>query len=463
MSLHCPFRKVLRLRSRGVTIAAMSGQGRPPEPLMPAAAPVAPRASLQPGGEPLPLHDQVRRLMRRDHVCLVNLFGPRGAGKTAALQHLASVLPADGSVILLDEDGHRWPIDGGGASTVVRPADGMLITATRSPVKDPEAIPLRMSPWDMDDAIEYLLSTRRDRCASVMERIKDSRRVEVFGVPGLWKVVLDEVTADGSLASPTDALRRALASRLGDERLRRRAAGYCLRRGLPPAVANPSDPPSFFRRDDPLLARLLAYRPVQVILAAQRIVWDLARSAGRDHVGARLPPDLVREVASLVAFREPAMQALRGFIGGQDRRTHSTSATILHATNTGWRPEPGSKPTLTAAALAGASWPGVDLSDTCIAAADLSGADLSGADLDGVAAGSTVLRGASLRNAWLRGIRAVLADLSGADLCGACADRGFFDGANLAGADLSDASLQEACLAAANLEAARLVGTDLRK
>ena len=43
-----------------------------------------------------------------------------------------------------------------------------------------------------------------------------------------------------------------------------------------------------------------------------------------------------------------------------------------------------------------------------------------------------VLRGASLRNAWLRGIRAVLADLSGAQLCGACADRGTFDGANLA-------------------------------
>ena len=50
--------------------------------------------------------------MRRDHHCVVNLFGPRGAGKTAALQHLASVLPADGSVTLLDENGGRWPADG---------------------------------------------------------------------------------------------------------------------------------------------------------------------------------------------------------------------------------------------------------------------------------------------------------------------------------------------------------------
>src|SRR2546423_14013961 len=112
LALHCPFRKVLRPRSCGVTIAAMSGQGCRPEPLMPAAAPVTPRASLQPGGEPLPLHDQVRRLMRRDHHCIVNLFGPRGAGKTAALQHLASVLPADGSVTLLDANGGRTPAGG---------------------------------------------------------------------------------------------------------------------------------------------------------------------------------------------------------------------------------------------------------------------------------------------------------------------------------------------------------------
>jgi uncharacterized protein YjbI with pentapeptide repeats len=433
----------------------MSGEGWNPSP--PHVA-VTPRASLCPGGEPLPLHDQVRQLLRRGRLSVVNVFGPRGSGKTTALRHLASVLPADGTVRLMDESGWYWP-----DVTTFRYGDGVMVAATRKPFSGEHVVGLEMARWGPDDVIEYLLSTRRERCASVMDRIKGSPGHELSGLPELWAVVLDEMAADASLASPADALRHFLAARLGDPYVRRLATDFCLRRLLNEGTADPIEPPGYFARFDAVLARLIAYRPVQVILAAQRVVWDLAAGTGRDHLAKRLPPDLVRGVAALAAFRAPVVGALRRLVRGCDRRLHPNAATLLHATKCGWRPEGSVKPTLATALLSGADWAGVDLCGACLSGADLSGANLCRAELDAAAAGATVFRGANLRGAWLRRIRAGVADFVGADLCCACADRGNFDGAEMAGADLSAASCRGASLELADLTGARVVAADLRK
>ena len=435
----------------------MFGQGR--EPLHPLPAAVTPRALLCPGGEPLPLHDQVRRLMQRQRHCVVNLFGPRGSGKTAALRHLAAVLPSDGTVTLIDENGVWWPAGVGAANQARR----VVVAATREPLGSYEAVGLEMARWGPDDVIEYLLATRRERCGSVMDRIRDAPGAELAGLPELWAAVLDEMAADASLASPADALRHFLAARLGDAYLRRLATDFCLRRLVQEGTDDPVEPPGYFSRVDATLARLIAYRPVQVILAAQRIVWDLAVGTGRDHLAKRLPSDLVDAVAALAVFRAPVMYALRRLVEGGDRPVHPNAATLLHATKTGWRPEGGARPTLTAALLPGADWAGVDLCGVCVSAADFSGANLSGARLDEAAAGAAVLRGASLRGASLRRLRAPCADLAGADLCGACALHAAFDGASLASADLSAADCRGASFANADLGGARFVAADLRE
>src|SRR5687768_14339920 len=95
---------------------APEGRGRespqpPPLPVVPRRAvvtprarPAAPAAAVGPGrrpsvgspasftdGDVLPLHVHVTRLWSQCARGLVNLFGPRGCGKTAALQHLAAV------------------------------------------------------------------------------------------------------------------------------------------------------------------------------------------------------------------------------------------------------------------------------------------------------------------------------------------------------------------------------------
>jgi len=321
---------------------------------------------------------------------------------------------------------------------------------------------LEMARWGADDLIEYLLATHRDRCPSVMGRLKQSPAdaSAVDGVAALWSVVLEAMCSNDALATPVEALRHVLAARLGDACVRQVTTDYCLTRLLR-ADASGDEPPGYFARADPLLARLISCRPVQVLLAAQRIVWDLAAGTGSEHVGTRLPPDLVREVAALATFREPVMGALRDLTAGSDRRAHSTAASILHATDTGWRPAP--RTTLVGAGLAGARWPRVDLSDVSLSGADLCDAVLDGARLDGAAAGQTRFRGASFRAASLRGLRAIEADFSGADLCGACADEGHFDDADLSGADLSAGSFRAAWFTRANLSDARLIAADFRK
>ena len=441
---------------------------RPRDPLAPHPAPVTPRASLSPDGEPLPLHDQVQRLLRRNPASAVTLVGPRGSGKTAALEHLAATLPPDSPVVLVDADGRYWA----GGNHLGH--DRLIITAARDTscdtARDRPRVMLEMARWDTDHLIEYLLATRRDCCASVMNRLKNAPGSEpasaIDGVPGLWSVVLDAMCENSALATPAEALRHVLASRLGDAYLRRLATDFCLQRVLHAERADGADPPGFFERADALLARLIGYRAVQVILAAQRIVWDLAAGAGREHVAVpavKFPPGLVREVAALAAFRAPVMHALRAFACGHDRMAHPTAATILHATKTNWRPEPGIKPCLTGAKLTGAEWPGADLSGGSVSDADLSGATLTAAKLDDAAAGGAVLRGASLRGASLRGTRAIRADLRGADLVAAQGDGVYFDGADLSSADLSSGSFSGAWFIRADLRGARLVSAELFK
>ena len=391
----------------------------------------------------------------------MNLFGPAGSGKTEALRHLAAVLPDDGSFILRDADGGQWPALPAGTGASAR----VLVAATRERVKDRQVVALGMAPWGQDDVIEYLLATRRELCAAVMARLKAEPQLDLAGLPALWAVVLDAMCGSAALATPAEALRHVLASRLGDAYLRRRATDFCVQSLLRP-LDGPAEPPAHFHRADPLLARLIGHRAVQVVLAAQRVVWDLAAGAAREHLSCssvRFPPDLVREVAALASFRAPVMHALRSFADGNDRDTHAIAASLLHAAGGGWRPGRGAKPSLGRARLAGIHWPGVDLAGASIASADLSGASLAGAVMDDAAAHEALLRGASLRIASLRGLRAIRADLRGADLGGARADGAYFDNAYLSRADLSKASCRGACFDGADLRGARLVDADLRR
>jgi uncharacterized protein YjbI with pentapeptide repeats len=447
---------------------ALAEAGRAPQMPHPACAPVTPRACAAPDGEPLPLHDHVRRLLSRRAKGLVNVFGPRGSGKSTALRHLAAVLPPDADVVLLD-DKSIWFAGAAAHAWVTGAASGncLVVFASRSRTDHAHLAAFRMAPWTADDAIEYLLATYPDRCPSVMARVKDAladAATATRSIPELWRIVLDQMIASDAVATPVEALRHFLASRLGDDEVRQRTTDYCLMQALTghlPGNEIDPDPPSWFERADPLLARLIGYFPVQVLLAAQRIVWDLGAGNGRDHLHRRLPGEVLQEVAALAAFREPVMDELRWLLRSKGaRRAHPTAASILHATGTGWRPE-GCKPNLSCASLAGAQWAGVDLAGADLSAAHLATARLNGARLDDANVASTDLAGASLRGASLKKLRAANAVLAGADLSAARAGGAEFDMADLCGADLSAATLAGANFTGADLTAADLSAATL--
>ena len=417
---------------------------------------VTPRACAAPDGEPLPFHHHVRRIAARNKAGLINLFGEVGTGKSTALHHLAAVFAPAPGITLLDED----------ADPTTAPATTRIVVlATRRRMARPHLAAFRMAPWTRDDVIEYLLATRPDRCASVMARLKDAPDgVGLGGVPELWAVVLEQMLADETIATPAEALRHFLAARLGDDALPRKVTDHCLRllfRGFDPETADTSALPDWFDRVDPAVARLIRHPPVQLLLAAQRIVWDIAGGRGRGHLHRPLPGELMREVAALAAFREPALNELRWVVQDRrDRLAQPAAASLLHATGTRWKPE-GNKPCLTGARLDGAAWAGVDLAGAELSAAHLCGAQLDTARLDDANVQAADLTGASLRGASLRKLRALNAVLRDAALAAANAAGADFGSADLSGADLSAADLTEALFVNADLSGASLRGATL--
>ena len=432
----------------------------PPLPLVPRRAVVTPRARAVPDGEVLPLHHHIQRLLRHGAQGWVNVFGPRGSGKTAALEHLVAVLPPESGVLLIDECGT--------AKSMRRRAErSLIIAASRDRWHGMHLAAFEMARWTDDDLIEYLLTRCKERCASVMGRLKDdSSRAALGGAPELWAVVLEEMIAHDALATPAEALRHWLAARLGDPYFRRLVTDYCLKCAMRAdgGEAVDEEPPRFVAGVDPAVARLVAHEPVRLILAAQRIVWDLAGGTGAGHLHKPLPAELVAGVAALAAFRAPVMDSLRRLV--QDRHhkpAHAAAATILHATGTGWRPaDGGPRPDLHGAALHGAAWAGVDLKKANLDGADFSRATLDGAKLDDTSAAFTHLHAASLREASLTGLRAGNADLAGAVLACACATCAHFPNADLRGADMTGAVLAQAHFEGADLRRATLRAASLK-
>jgi uncharacterized protein YjbI with pentapeptide repeats len=465
---------------------ALGAGGGAAAAVCPRRAAVVPRARAVEGGAALPLHERILNLVAARRRGPVNLYGPPGSGKSAALAHLAAVLPGDAPVALLDCGTPEL------AAAVGRKC--LAVYATRGRQAPGNQIALEMAPWGEDDWVEYLAATRRGRCSSVMERLRacDDRGI-LGGRPELWRVVLDSMAADTGLPDVASALRSHLASQLADPNARDAAMDFSLQmlilgaardRDAVPRIApkhlggpqlrglaelattlSATAAPDTLPAD---AARLVRHRAVQVALAAQCVLWQLRRGAGVvDLLESRLPRDLIREVAALASMADlPTIgklkqkpgasipsptERLKEITAGADPRGHPVAISILHAAGVGWRPEGKRLPFLGGADLTRAKWEGVDLSHAVLVDSDLSGADLGRASLDYCMADRTLFRGVRLVRASLAKLAAREADFTAADLSHARA----------AGADLRDAMLRGSILDRADLSAARLEGADL--
>jgi uncharacterized protein YjbI with pentapeptide repeats len=402
-------------------------------------------------GDELLLEDVVRSFLDAGRNCTIQLRADRDSG-AVALRHLAFVFAGTPEMRLRLTPGPTVVLQG---------------QAGPNPL-----VNYFLAPWGRDDWIEYLLAEHRDRCGSVMRRLLRQEEPDpLYGNPHLWRVALDLMAADESLATVREAALRHVGSLLSDLSLLPKVQAACVEMLTRHRKAEPKlVKASFIKKLPPLI---LHQPSLQLLLAADRIAADLAAQADCPYLDSRMPLELVRQAGRLIGRLPEAVDHLKRLVGA---KRWPMMASLLHAANCGWVPDPERLPYLAGAYLSGAAWPdaalvglkahGADLAGADLRRANLSRADLVNANLVGACLQRAVLVGASARlarlaRADLSFARLTLALLMSADLRGADLDSALLDGASLQGARLDRACLTGADLCGANLVNAQLSGADL--
>jgi len=412
---------------------------------------VRPRVYSRNTGESLLLEDLLEPHLQRGDAGAICIQGRPGSGKSSALRNLAARIPSGSIVELLDEPSRE---------RVLELCDRMLVVYAADL---PHAIEHRASfvlaRWGEDEALEYVLAAHKERCASIMKRIRAAGD-NLPETPELWTICIDRMAEDDSIDGWEAALRRHLGQRV-PPRFLRCARQTCWRRVAWPAAKGPDEVTLWghsgllgflmghgLAKED---VRLLRHPDVRMTLAAERLAG--VDEDGIFHVGlrARIPIELIRKAAALVAERPDRLEGLQAYLQYQ-KTAQPMGASLLHATGTGWRPPmPGSITSFLGAHLAGIRWPGAHLSSAKFAKANLTAADLSESALHQVDFSDACLRQARLRGSSLNLAVAADADLTGADLSHVRA----------AQIDFTNATLRETNFESAYLYRARFPGCDL--
>lgn len=430
----------------------LPGTGSPVCQPAPRRATVLPRVCKEAGGAALPLEQHVRRLLDAGARGVVGLCGPPGSGKSTALAHVAAVLPSAAPVSF---------VDGRVASTALAPDRLVLQASCDVPDSHDLCALFDMAPWTEDDCVQYLATVHRERCASVLARIRRSRNLDALrGLPELWHIVLDVMAADESIRDIESALLWHVAMELPDEAGRRHAGSVCINcQAIRDRRLDSTSMTSFNAR----VTRLLRHQAVQLPLAAEELLKQLESSEDHRLPTRMLPIELIERTGFMALGRPRVREALEAIVGGQAKGSQSLAASILTAMSTDWRPRDGSSPNFGRAVLRGVKWDGLCLAGADFTAADLQGADLCHAALHDLSAQFVNLSGASCSSAWLRrgGFRCAV--LKSADLTDAAAMRCDFASADLESANLSRADLRHSKFVRSNLNRAKFVEANLRK
>ncbi len=372
--------------------------------LLPQRALVRPRVHVGHDGESPLLEDEILTLVAKGARGLVYVLGSPGSGKTTALRHLATVLPARAGVVLSDDD------DPAKAEALHASSGCLVVCAAAAPQRRPFLAAYQLAPWGNDELIEYLLAAHPHDCGTVMARIGGDDRQLLRGIPELWRPVLDHLARDASLAGARKALDRH-ARALIDKRDWERVGRACLK-NLTEGKRSPPKPRSKTAGSREI-ARMLRHGEVQLIFAAQRAAADLHDRARCRYLAKGLSRPLVQAIGAATAGDGRALDHLFTLL--VRRRKHQPMASsILLAANPEWAPAAGHVPVLSGAYLEHAAWSAVELPAVNLAGAHLAYAQLAKAQLDEADA-----RRSDLEHAWLAGASLVRWNVEEADLKGA--------------------------------------------
>ena len=417
----------------------------------PRRATVLPRVCKEAGGAALPLEQHVRRLLDQGVRGVIGLCGPPGSGKSTALAHVAAVLPSAAPISFID----------GLAEPAALAPDRLVLQASCDVPDSHDLCALfDMAPWTEDDCVQYLATVHRERCASVLARIRRSKNLDALrGLPELWHIVLDVMATDESIRDIESALLWHVAMELPNEADRRHAGSLCI--NWQATDKHPFYPArtSFNER----AVRLLRHQAVQLPLAAEELLKQLEAADDHRLPTRMLPIELIERTGQMALGRPLVREALESIIEGQAKGCQSLAASILTAMTKDWRPRDGLSPNFGRAILRGVKWDGLCLAGADITAADLQEADLCHAALHDLSAQFVNLTRASCSSAWLRRAGFRCAVLKSADLTDAAAMRCDFASADLESANLSRADLRHSKFVRSNLRRAKLVEANLRK
>lgn len=269
----------------------------------------------------------------------------------------------------------------------------------------------------------------------------------IQGIPELWTVSLERMARDESIDSIHTALICVLEAWFAKHPdVRQIAEDSCLL-----AIGKNSNPvlniplsklageTSQQARQVAELLRLVHHHPVSLLLAARRIASIIESGCPSIVLSHRLPHDLIKETARLIARNSLAREHLHAWINRKDRNAlHPMAASLLHAIIPRWRPGPDCRPRLKDAYLTRVAWSGVNLTAVNLESANLNEADLNSANLGQLTAPD--FHDANLRGALLTGSQMQKANFLGANLSGAGLAEIDWPGANLCDSDLRGAS-----------------------
>jgi uncharacterized protein YjbI with pentapeptide repeats len=420
---------------------------------------VRPRVLSEHTGETLLLEDALEPWLQRGVPGAICVTGGPGSGKSTALRYLAERIPKGSIAEFLDEPDPDRVLD---------LCDRMLVVYTEiDALEIPHLATFRLADWAEDEALEYLLAAHKDRCASVMRRLRGTSAPDQAD---LWRILLDEMAADDSVTDFESALRKHLERRI-PARMLQKARSICFRKTVHPEKKGPDlislwGHPGLLglllgrgiSKED---IRLLRHPRVRTALAAERLAGQGEPEIYLNGLADRLPVELVRGAATLAAGRRPELQALETALASRIYH-QGMGVSLLHAAIPGWRPpDQGPFTWFWGAHLAGADWPRLNLPSAQFSMADLTQADLRESMLDGCDFSHAVLREAVLRGASLNRIEGKLADFSDATLTLCKAEQADFTQADLRGTSFLGSVLRSATFLGADLRGANFQRAEL--
>jgi uncharacterized protein YjbI with pentapeptide repeats len=393
------------------------------------------------GSSSLPVERLILPMLRVGERGLVVLTAPPGGGKTTAMQYLQVALAGYGGVSFFDSQ----PAEAHAAAR-----SGLAILADVGIDPDVEMLAsYALSPWTLDDCIEYLAATHRAHLKRILKLLsKDGFFPSLNGSPQLLAMIMDAMAADEAIRDVPDAFRSHIdALHVPGNLLDTLLADCCTSLGIVARAYRPGP-------------TVEAFSPYHYFLrhVAPRRVW-VAHSVATQLSLGEIPSCLSRmatvivlsEIAVAVAARPAAVQTLEKLIAEDPvANTVAMAASILLRVQPDWRPEDGKMLDLTGADLRSAKWAEMDLRKAILDKANLSDADLEGARIV-LAAGVNFSR-ANLKKSELRGAVMHHAKLVGAD----------FTDADARGCNLSHADCEGAIFASTDLSESKLIKTNLK-